>query len=496
MKQCPKCQRTFSDDTLSFCLSDGALLSAPYDHPSTQRNLAHSTNPHDTLIVPSVSRHHLPTETMEPLETPTLRPSRAPTLPNSQAPTLKMELVRPRSRIKLITGAMILLVAAAAVVWFVKFRPAAATTADPAALEKYSEQLRSKRDAWLDHAFIGQGTAGGMKESPSAADNTQQAWATAQVLVGAYSTDRDLPQLAPRLKNGFAYLKALRRTTPADGWNLYGNENPYTLTEINAWVTLAHIMSLDGKTKIWNDAERQDLLVQIDRDLAELKLRQSDTGGFRPIRDDQPSFTRTYPTIMALWALADAKRSPTIGPKIGAQYDDAIRKGINWLFGSYKAGQGWVPNPNRVGQTAKFQGLNAQTLLVLSRLEAMPEFAFLKSDPTYKMAKSDFLAAKQITEWNADENNSSVPDADVRYPGTEFTAEGSTFLWFPWTLAELTMLTHDATLSDTDRATAAQLRFDILNHNAAKLDNYVETANLSYIFAENLVGVSVFLQNN
>lgn len=31
IKTCPTCKRTYSDETISFCLADGALLSAPYD---------------------------------------------------------------------------------------------------------------------------------------------------------------------------------------------------------------------------------------------------------------------------------------------------------------------------------------------------------------------------------------------------------------------------------------------------------------------------------
>lgn len=36
MKQCPQCNRTYGDETLTFCLADGALLSAPYDPAATQ----------------------------------------------------------------------------------------------------------------------------------------------------------------------------------------------------------------------------------------------------------------------------------------------------------------------------------------------------------------------------------------------------------------------------------------------------------------------------
>lgn len=36
MKSCPTCNRTYADDTLTFCLADGALLSAAYDPQATQ----------------------------------------------------------------------------------------------------------------------------------------------------------------------------------------------------------------------------------------------------------------------------------------------------------------------------------------------------------------------------------------------------------------------------------------------------------------------------
>jgi hypothetical protein len=36
MKECPTCKRTYADNSLTFCLADGALLSAPYDPNATQ----------------------------------------------------------------------------------------------------------------------------------------------------------------------------------------------------------------------------------------------------------------------------------------------------------------------------------------------------------------------------------------------------------------------------------------------------------------------------
>lgn len=37
MKSCPTCNRTYADETLTYCLADGALLSAPYYPEATQR---------------------------------------------------------------------------------------------------------------------------------------------------------------------------------------------------------------------------------------------------------------------------------------------------------------------------------------------------------------------------------------------------------------------------------------------------------------------------
>lgn len=37
MRQCPTCYRTYTDDTLTYCLTDGTLLSAVYDSQATQR---------------------------------------------------------------------------------------------------------------------------------------------------------------------------------------------------------------------------------------------------------------------------------------------------------------------------------------------------------------------------------------------------------------------------------------------------------------------------
>jgi len=49
MKQCPTCQRTYSDKSISFCLADGTLLSAPYPTQSSEAPMT----PAPTVVMPS-----------------------------------------------------------------------------------------------------------------------------------------------------------------------------------------------------------------------------------------------------------------------------------------------------------------------------------------------------------------------------------------------------------------------------------------------------------
>ena len=67
MKSCPTCKRTFSDDTLTFCMVDGAILSAPYDTRETVRNpVPRDTDPAATEFLPPAK---IPTEQMSQLST-------------------------------------------------------------------------------------------------------------------------------------------------------------------------------------------------------------------------------------------------------------------------------------------------------------------------------------------------------------------------------------------------------------------------------------------
>ena len=246
-----------------------------------------------------------------------------------------------------IAAALAIVIVPIAVVVFLKTRASTPASRPSKPESEYRTLLQRKADSWADTVFAAQGADGGIKMSPSSADATTQAWQTAQCLVAVLSLNKNLDANVPKIKNAFKYLEELRRPSPGDGWNLYGNSSPYTITEIGDWVTLANIKSLDAKTAIWNEQEKQDVIKRVVRDLDETIRRQDSGGGWRPIRDENTEFTRTYPTVMALWSLIEAKTSPSVGNSVGKKYDEHIRKGIDWLLRTYSRGQGGFPT--RIG---------------------------------------------------------------------------------------------------------------------------------------------------
>jgi hypothetical protein len=84
MKACPTCNRTYADETLTFCLVDGSILSAPYD-------------PHETLRIPAPrSTDPAPTEVLYPtLRQPGSQPHLASTI-QSPPPPLYSEGQQPQ----------------------------------------------------------------------------------------------------------------------------------------------------------------------------------------------------------------------------------------------------------------------------------------------------------------------------------------------------------------------------------------------------------------
>lgn len=397
-----------------------------------------------------------------------------------------------------IAAGVLALLAAAAFV-FMKFGPGQPTDTPPVA-RKHTEAdvlvvFERKKQAWAERIFATQAPSGGIKSSPSDRDITHQAWATAQCMVGVLESGAKIDEYAPRIRRAFEYIEAERRTTPTEGWNLYDDENDiYTITEIAGWVTVAYIKSINATPAVWPESEQAQILARIERDLSSIVKRQDADGGFRPIIDEDPDFSRTYSTVIGLWAMLEARTSPTVQARVSGRYDENIRRAINWLMRTYKEKQGWVQNPNRMGQTARFDGLTAQTLFTLAHAAEIDAFAFVRNEHTYKLAQTEFVGNKQYASWSAGKDNSSIPDGDVRFLGTSFKAEGSTFLWFPWVVLELAELSTDETLPAATRDAATTLRLDILNANYDALESYVEIGNFSYIMAENLFAASHYVR--
>lgn len=344
---------------------------------------------------------------------------------------------------------------------------------------------------------------GGIRTKAGDQSYPPQVWTTAQAITALLAQKELDDKKISVVKKAFDYIERARSPKSDDydeGWGLYEGHKK-TITEIAGWVTVAYISSLESKTKIWDDAQRSTIRDRVTRDLALILSRQSDDGGWRPISDNKPKFTRTYSTAIALWSLIEARRSPYVREVIKNDYDKQIREGINWLLRTYQKMPngvdhlGWVPNPNRSGQREAFDGMTAQVLFILSRIQDQPGFEDLKKDPFLVNYKKAFVAKQDLAKRFVCAND-RIHDFDLSFtsdqgPAVDFVLEGSTLLWFPWSYAALTALSKDTdALTAQEQAQAKELRKEIL---AAKVDDINKFVNeeFIYVMAENLYCFSV-----
>ncbi len=91
MKRCPKCKRTYADDAFTFCLEDGALLSAPYDPEKKEEPIStiQSGGPPPTAVLPATERsgRELP---------PTVKSAPSPTNAEEAQPQIRVYPESPR----------------------------------------------------------------------------------------------------------------------------------------------------------------------------------------------------------------------------------------------------------------------------------------------------------------------------------------------------------------------------------------------------------------
>ena len=320
----------------------------------------------------------------------------------------------------------------------------------------------------------------GFRWDPGNPKSEVDAWGTAQSLVALLSDPTTAAQRRADIRGALTHLQQIRLE---DGWG-YFPDNNWSVTEITSWITIASIHALHAG--IWDESEREQRIIDIDNNLTVLRSRQDDSGGWRPIREPGDALTRTYSTTMALWALVEARAEPLLSASIGDRYDESIRRGVNWLLVHRNADPpGWVPNPTRGNVHETFPGLTAQALFVLARADKVNS-SFINSRSAYKDAKQAFLKSLQVPSC-VSKLDTRTPDVDVHLRPTDRVLEGSTFLWFPWTVATLSDFTVDQSLSAEDQKTADQLRDEMLS----KHDEVAEglgTA-LSYELSENLIGI-------
>ena len=307
------------------------------------------------------------------------------------------------------------------------------------------ELLHKESSSWERELLGLRVDGGGLRYNRVDHSVEPQVWSTAQSLwaILASRTEPLSAMDAKEIREHLDYIDRLRLPND-EGWG-YMEPIYWGVTEIASWVALAHLASThkDVVDAVWG-SDSALAFERIDRDLRLLKQRQIANGGWAPIRqNDNAKFARTYSTVMALWAMIEAKKHPELSKRIGTSYDEGIRGGIRWSLGRYdNERRSWIPNPERAKQTDSFPGLTAHVLYVLER--AKPEFDFLlRGNSTYDTARQAFMKsiagdASQTTPALASRlasSNDRTHDSDCYLSRSKFMVEGSTFLWFPWAVA-------------------------------------------------------------
>jgi hypothetical protein len=308
------------------------------------------------------------------------------------------------------------------------------------------------RSAWSETLFTAQDpVGGGFRTQVLDAETPSQAWSSAQALVALFAVRRGLDRVE-RLRAAFEYIERDRRD---GGWTIVDGPHQEPVTEIAAWVTVAHCAALDSGL-LWSGAETAAVEARIDRDVALLRSLQDASGGWSPVRHLSTRNLRTYSSITALWALAAVARR-----RGDDQLAEPLRRGLAWLWATRKPDLGWVPNPSRPRQHDGYVGLDAQILAVLLSMEPALSAAagrgLLGRNPAFEAAKRDLLDAPELMSRRFGHND-RVDNLDQAVEGGGFLLEGSSFLWCPWSLRAITLLQRDETLDPGQRRRAGEVR--------------------------------------
>jgi hypothetical protein len=303
-----------------------------------------------------------------------------------------------------------------------------------------------------------------------------QAWTTAQTIVGLLQNARGNDANIDRATIRHA-LEYLERARLEDGWGYFAGKVD-AITEVTSWATLAQIRAFAANIR--DASDRAAATDRVLRDLRAISSRRTASGGCSPVADVHPDNARSYSTVMAMRALLAAR-------EVGfsdRHFDIDLEKGREWLLHEHHPDLGWVPNPGRRYQTEEFPGLTGQILVVLKLLDR--QMGGRNTDARLRAAQELFVASDfaslQIR------SSARVPDADQHLVGSSVVLEGSTFLWYPWSLAALALLSTDPDVSPSVRAEAARQRAQ-LTLRTEELTSYLENA-LPYQIAD-LLGLGI-----
>lgn len=364
--------------------------------------------------------------------------------------------------------------------------------------------LKETSDAWRTELLALGVKGGGLRTSRSDPAAPPQVWSTAQSVVAILARTGTVTSAdADQIRSDFEFFE--RERLPGDeGWG-YMHDVDWGATEICAWVALAYAASMERNvgTLIWGTADPQIPRQRLSREIDLLMKRQYSSGGWPPIiKTDTARDTRTYSTVMAVWALLETKNRNVLGNAWNKSYDDAIEKGVRWLLGTYDVDlESWVPNPGRPSQLESFPGLTAQVLFVLGK--AKPYFAFIKGDGNYQRAQRAFLTPTGRKGMQSVHDPRSRPvvsndrthDSDRYLSSSPHMVESSTYLWLPWSLADCAQ-NMGQTVPDLNVREATKSMCRIVIGRAKDLIGFAEAEPFVYAMAESLLAINLYVQTD
>jgi hypothetical protein len=321
------------------------------------------------------------------------------------------------------------------------------------------------------------GRVGGFRIYPNKQQARQDSWTTAQALTAILAIS-DQPDVE-RLKNAFNYLETMHLP---GGWIADPDDsNKFGRTEISCWVAIAYFTSL-RRNDFWTHEEANDVSKRATSITEQIVTLQDKNGGWAPTAEPSYNNDRTYPTIMALWAISEALLSKEIPKEHKILFGQSLDRGISWLLDQYKLGYGWDENPANQGGS-RYDGLNYEALLILKHAEDLEGHSSFKGLEQYKRIKRDvvhlFPAPVLVS------SKTAVPTSDLNVGGKICWA---TFPSYPWSLAALIELTNDKDISSSDRRQLSRV-LDQELRELSDLPMYLRPAE-TWEIAENLIGLS------